>query len=222
MMVQTPQPDVVLIQEVNHVVEKILPSRAIYPYYHKLKGRGTAILSKYPIKKEGVIDFGARPNSCVWVDIDMDGTIIRYYSAHLESNRLNEETVKMITDKEHDRGHVYSSLKHMIRNYQRYASVRVDQAEKIKKHMSNSPYPVIMGGDLNETPMSYAYQTLSSEMIDAFVRRGSGSGNTWIGLIPLLRIDYILSDSELEIQSYYRMKSNLSDHYPIKATFDLK
>ena len=37
MLLEEPQPDIILLQEVNHIVEKILPTRTTYPFYHKLK-----------------------------------------------------------------------------------------------------------------------------------------------------------------------------------------
>ena len=217
-----PQPDIILLQEVNHVVEKILPSKSIYPYYHKLKRRGTAILSKYPIQKEGAIDFGAKPNSCVWADINIDGQVIRTYSVHLESNKLSEESVKMITKSEHDRSNLITEVGKMVNQYHKYSYVRANQAQRIKKHAISSPHPVIIAGDFNETPISHTYQNLSANMNDAWLDKGIGLGSTWIGLIPMLRIDYLLSDKNLEIQSYQRLKSRLSDHYPIKASYKLK
>ena len=222
MLLEEPQPDIILLQEVNHIVEKILPTRTTYPFYHKLKNRGTAVLSKYPIVQEGVIDFGAKPNSCVWADIDINEETIRVYSAHLESNRLSEESVKIITKSNHDNSNLISEFGSMIRRYHRYSSVRVEQADKIRTHMDKSPYPVVVAGDFNETPISYTYQKLSEDLSDAYREQGAGIGTTWIGLIPMLRIDYLLADSRLKPLSYERMNSKLSDHYPIKASYDLK
>ena len=37
---------------------------------------------------------------------------------------------------------------------------RVSEALKIKKHINKSPYPVIVCGDFNDTPLSYTYSTL--------------------------------------------------------------
>ncbi len=222
MILEEPQPDIILLQEVNHIVEKILPSRAIYPYYHKLKSRGTAILSKYPIVKEGVIDFGAKPNSCVWADIDIGADTIRAYSAHLESNRLSEESVKIITETNHSKTNLISEFGSMINRYHKYSSVRAEQAAKINAHVEKSPHLVVVAGDFNETPISYTYQKLAGDLSDAYRMRGAGLGSTWIGLIPMLRIDYLLAEEGLQPLTYERMESRLSDHYPIKASYDLK
>ena len=222
MIFEEPQPDIILLQEVNHIVEKILPTSATHPYYHKLKSRGTAILSKYPILKKGVIDFGAKPNSCVWADIDIGSDTIRAYSAHLESNRLSKESVKIITDTNHNRSNLISEFASMVNRYHKYSSVRAEQAEKIKAHIVKSQHPVVVAGDFNETPISYTYQKLSEDLSDAYQERGMGVGSTWIGLIPMLRIDYLLADSRLTPLSYERMNSKLSDHYPIKASYELK
>ena len=222
MILEEPQPDIILLQEVNHIVEKILPLSTKYPHYHKLKSRGTAILSKYPIVEEGVIDFGAKPNSCVWADIDIGGDTIRTYSVHLESNRLSEESVNIITKSDHSKNNLVSEFGSMINKYHKNSSVRAEQADQIKFHVEKSPHQVVVAGDFNETPISYTYQKLAKDLSDAYRERGAGLGSTWIGLIPMLRIDYLLADEGLSPLTYERMESRLSDHYPIKASYDLK
>ena len=222
MISQEPQPDIILAQEVNRVVEKILPSKTEYPYYHKLKRRGAVIISKYPIVKQGYVDFGAKPNSCLWADINIDGEISRIYSIHLESNRFSNESYKMLTDSDYGGQETLTGLKDIVNKYQKYSSIRAEQAEQVKAHMDKSPYPVIIAGDLNDPPISYAYKTLSKGMNDTFKQKGRGFGTTWNGMIPLLRIDYILSDPAYDIRSFDIIKSNLSDHYPVKAVFELK
>ncbi len=217
-----PAPDIILAQEVNKVVEKILPSKTRYPYYHKLKRRGAVIISKYPIVKQGFVDFGAKPNSCLWADIEINGKISRVYSIHLESNRFSSKSVKMLTDSKYEGQETLSGIKEILSKYQKYALIRAEQAEQVKNHMRSSPYPVIIAGDLNEPPISYSYRTLKRDMLDAFIEKGNGLGTTWNGNIPLLRIDYMLADQDYEIHSFHILKSNLSDHYPVKAVFELK
>ena len=57
-------------------------------------------------------------------------------------------------------------------------------------------------------------------MINAFVAKGAGIGNTYAGISPTLRIDNIFVDPRFDVQQYCRIKRKLSDHYPIVT--DLK
>ena len=44
-------------------------------------------------------------------------------------------------------------------------------------------------------------------------------GSTYNGNFPAFRIDYILFDDNFKALSYKRITSDISDHYPIVATF---
>ena len=98
-------------------------------------------------------------------------------------------------------------------------SKRAVQVEAIKIHINKSPYPVILCGDFNDTPNSYAYHKLSNGLKDAFVEQGVGLGRSYNGNFPSLRIDYILYSPELNIHSFNTKNVKLSDHFPILAGF---
>jgi endonuclease/exonuclease/phosphatase family metal-dependent hydrolase len=216
-----PLPDIICAQETNWVVEKIFAT-GHFPYYHKIDNRGAVILSKYPFLNTGIVDFGAKLNSCLWVDIEYKGKTIRIYSAHLESNRLKKESYKMLAEEDYVSEQTINGIEDMIFKYHKYTGVRADQAEKIQASIQQSPFPVILCGDFNDPPMSYTYRTLSRGLVDAFEESGRGIGTTWQGIIPFLRIDYIMYDPAFRSSGYARLNSQLSDHYPIKAVIDLK
>src|SRR5690606_914189 len=67
--------------------------------------------------------------------------------------------------------------------------MRARQVEAISALIKESPYPVIVCGDLNDTPASYSYKQLKQGLHDAFVRSGKGIGQTFINKLPALRID---------------------------------
>ncbi len=221
---RAPVADVICIQEVNEVVETMLHNiSAEYPHRYHRSNKATMILSKYPIRQSGDLDFGSKVNSCLWADIGVDGETIRVYSAHLESNRLSDDSHRMLTeqeDYEHDKA--VSGIWDIVTKYYRYSSVRADQADMIYEHASTTELPVIISGDFNDPPMSYVYRRFMSDYTDSFRAKGAGIGTTWSGRIPLLRIDYILSNRLLEVKSFEVLKSGLSDHYPIKSVFELK
>jgi len=92
------------------------------------------------------------------------------------------------------------------------------QTDIITEHINDSPYPVIICGDLNDTPTSYAYRILSKGLKDAFTGSGKGFGITYAGEnFPAFRIDYILHDDMFNAVNFTRNKISLSDHYPISS-----
>lgn len=71
----------------------------MYPYFHYLIQHGTAIYSRFPILDKGLVEFGTKTNSCLWVDLLVQGRKLRVYSVHLQSNRITKE-LEQITDDE--------------------------------------------------------------------------------------------------------------------------
>ncbi|MFT6807489.1 MAG: endonuclease/exonuclease/phosphatase family metal-dependent hydrolase [Saprospiraceae bacterium] len=222
LMNRDPKPDIICVQEVNPIVQEALSEAFDYPYFHQLDKRGTVIISRYPIIEKGLVDFGPKLNSCLWADINVNDQIVRVYSAHFESNRLNQSSYDFLAKEGgYESKEAIRGINDLLRKYPKYATARANQAEQVKKHIKASPYPVILCGDFNDPPMSYTYHTFKEELDDTFMKNGRGWGTTWIGGIPLLRIDYILSSPELNNTSFSCLKSNLSDHYPVKASFDI-
>jgi endonuclease/exonuclease/phosphatase family metal-dependent hydrolase len=81
--------------------------------------------------------------------------------------------------------------------------------------MNESPYPMVLCGDFNDLPNSYAYRKVRGNLADAFTELGSGVGNTYSGIVPTLRIDQIFIDPSFQVTQYFRHKKKLSDHYPV-------
>ncbi len=93
--------------------------------------------------------------------------------------------------------------------------LREEQANYIAKHIQKSPYPVLVCGDLNDTPSSYAYNQLSHGLKDAFKEKGIGFGSTYAGTLPFLRIDYAFTSQDCTVDAFRVIPISSSDHYPI-------
>jgi len=125
LMHRDPVPDIICAQEVNPIVNEALIGAFDYPHYHKLKKRGSVIMSKYPIVREGLIDFGAKLNSCLWADVAVDLDTIRIYSVHLESNRLTQETYDFLAKEGYDNMGAINGIKDLLGKYPRSIAYRL-------------------------------------------------------------------------------------------------
>jgi len=214
-----PRPDILCLQEAGPLALKAFDRLSGYSYSHSFSPKGAVIYSTYPIVRKGFLDFKSKVNSCLWADIVMHSSdTVRVYSVHLESTRLSNSSYDLLADKGLQSASA-QGIKDLVMKYPLYAGKRASQAHLVKEHMANSPYPIVLCGDMNEPPASYTYRILKKNMTDAFVETGTGLGNTWKGKIPMLRIDYIFASDKLTNTSYTCLRSDLSDHYPVKASF---
>ena len=179
------------------------------------KGLFTATI--HPIAGVGEIIFPKTRNSCIYTDIILNGDTARIYNCHLESNRILPEEyyifdeINLNYDEEQLR-----DLKSVARKIKNSSIVRSRQVDSVARHISQSPYPVILCGDFNDTPVSFTYQSIKKNLDDAFINSGRGFGISYKRRLLFLRIDYILYDPSMwKPEAYSCPKIYLSDHFPV-------
>lgn len=214
--------DIFCVQEVTSSKAQQAVGKFNFKYEHKIPYRGTAILSRFPIVKSGEVSFGTRANSCVWADIKIREKIVRVYNVHLKSNRLSTEAEKLLKKGDIQEKETWSNIKGIFGKFRYTSKIRVEQARKVRDHIVQSPYPVILCGDFNETPQSYVYAMLSEGLCDSFGEKGFGLGSTYSGSIPALRIDFILTDPRLRVLDCEILKEEYSDHYPVVTKIEIQ
>lgn len=196
-------------------------------YTHALTQKryfGVATFSKYPIVGRGEIDFeNDDNNSCIYSDILINEDTIRVFNAHLGSIRFQNDDYEFFGEEADTRYQYRNKAGRRILGRLKIAfQKRAEQSELVAAEIERSPYPVILCGDLNDTPVSYCYRQFSSILEDAFSYSGEGTGETYIGKVPSNRIDYIFHSSDLMVGAFTTHEIEMSDHKPISAEFGLK
>lgn len=204
-------PDIVCLQE-YHPDFKL--DKAIYPFEHKVmtpknKNFGQVIFSKFPIISSGSLDFENSGNNGIYADlVTRNRDTIRVYNMHFQSLRLSPSLDNL------QKANSKKLLGRIGQSFEKQES----QVQKFLDNEQQSPYPVIVAGDFNNSATSYMYRKVKGDKIDAFAKAGSGTGATfWFDIIPL-RIDFILPDESLPVADFETYNLNLSDHKPIMAT----
>ncbi|MBI4648835.1 MAG: endonuclease/exonuclease/phosphatase family protein [Bacteroidia bacterium] len=183
---------------------------------------GIATFSAFPIINKKKICFSNSKNICIYTDLLINNDTVRVYNFHLESIRFEIKDYKFIDnikfrmDEEQAKG-----AKGIIGKLKQAFIKRAQQADTISGHINKSPYPVIICGDFNDTPFSYAYRKIKGQLYDSFIENGKGFGVTYSGKFPSYRIDYILYSEPLQSLSYQRGPSGLSDHIPVIFYFKM-
>ena len=101
---------------------------------------------------------------------------------------------------------------------------REEQAKIIHANIDSCRYPVIICGDFNDAPNSYATYKIGKGFKDTFRTSGVGRGITFHEeILPNYRIDCILHDKQYNSYGHtVHTELTVSDHYPVSAFILLK
>lgn len=230
------QPDVICIQEFftrkkgeyNQIkaLKEILQTQHYYfepSVGNDYESQGLAIFSKFPIKNTGHILFDntTRGNEALFADIQADDKVFRIYNVHLQSINFQPEDYKYLKTVTKDLTNVESS-KRIGSRLKRAFHKRSEQAKQLKSHTDSCKLPYIIAGDFNDTPASFAVNTISAGLKNSFREKGSGFGITYNGDFPNFQIDYILTTKHFDIRSYRIIDKKISDHYAVRSDLELK
>lgn len=223
--------DIVCIQEamLNQnpwagVVSKTLRSYLDedYPYINVIRvnrgGSTLALLSKYPIKEAKEIPLPSWVNGAVAYKVDIRGKETLVINVHLESFRLHrvdgEDYLRLAKDGDAVRlkDALRAKLSPTFRSHNIQANIIHDLIQ------SYGSGRVIVCGDFNDTPLSYARYKIGEGLEDAFVSKGNGLGITFHTRPFFVRIDHILFGPAFRaLRCEVDKTASESDHYPIEA-----
>jgi len=233
--IRSERPDIICLQEFysstksEYQPEKIKKFFSDTPYntiHYSFKngknsGYGIATFSRYPIVNQGTISFPKTTNEAIFTDVVIGNDTFRIYNNHLQSIQLQRrnynflDTLRLRYDDEQ-----LKEIRDISSRLKTAYILRSAQVNAISKHISSSPYPVIVCGDFNDTPVSYSYRKMRKGLKDAFISAGQGVGSTYQGIFPYFRIDYIFHDKHFKPVLFEKVEAKLSDHYPIICTFE--
>jgi endonuclease/exonuclease/phosphatase family metal-dependent hydrolase len=232
-VVKSRKPDIICFQEIyingsaSKMDTEIMKALGGKYYSHKkLFGRGKnkfygiVTYSRFPIAGKGEIVHPGSSSLSIYTDVVISKDTFRIFNNHLQSFRLRKTErsfVEELVDSEDKQS--MNEIKTLSKSLKTGFVRRALQAQMVKNYVNRSPYPVIVIGDFNDTPVSYAYRKIRKGLNDSFVKSGYGAGFTYHGNYPPNRIDYILYDNKLQSTNFEILKAKYSDHYPVIASF---
>lgn len=188
---------------------------------------GLACYSKFPIDKVARIPIESDFNGAGMYEIKIGKKSITIVNNHLESNRLTAEDKilfkELVVDKNRKK---LDAVTQTIRSHLDPAfKTRAVQANIIAECIQiqrGKTDAMIVCGDFNEPPISYAYETIKGNFLDAFKYTGRGMGITYHEDGFYFRIDYIMHTLNLQAYNCTVGDVKYSDHYPIWAWIKFK
>ncbi|GAB6012888.1 endonuclease/exonuclease/phosphatase family protein [Viscerimonas tarda] len=198
-----------------------------YPYYSVVNLRpeekaytyGVACFSKYPIISSKDIPYESDNGSALF-KLNINGKIIAVVNNHLESNGLTEEDRELYNKFLKETSSVkIDDIANNIRQRLGHAfRKRASQAETLEACIKEQDADgMIVCGDFNDTPISYAYHKLKGDLIDSYVENEFGPRITYHENHFWFKIDFILHSSNIKSYNCTIDKVKYSDHYPVWA-----
>jgi endonuclease/exonuclease/phosphatase family metal-dependent hydrolase len=236
-IIKEQQPDIINMQEyfthnsdkaaMANSIQKVL--RTNYYYFKPVKttpydSTGLAIFSRFPIINRDTIPvtIDGVETEGIFVDLKRDNKVFRVYCVHLQSTHFSR-TDNAYLDKLSHNGKPSLHESKLIGGKLKLAFIRRgQQVLAIKQQMERCPYPYIITGDFNDTPLSFAVNQMAKGLKNAFVEKGSGLGVTYYGQFPGFQLDYIMVNPQFNVINYQIIKQKLSDHYPVFSDLQLK
>lgn len=200
--------------------------RALKTYpYHRIDKLGSAqsnriaCYSKHPILSARKLKGNSSYNGSVVYEIKVGPDTLTLINNHLESNKLTKEDKvvyeSMLAAPERDK--VESGTRLLLGKLAEASAIRAPQADAIAQTVRESVHPyVIVCGDFNDTPISYAHRVAGQGLDDAFTQSGQGFGISYNQNKFYFRIDHILVSRNMKTYNCTVDRSiKDSDHYPI-------
>lgn len=192
-----------------------------YPY-RKKHFFDVGILSKYPFDEveSPVLAQDSLGYFIKAWDVDAPGGNIRVVNMHLSSLRFTRNDSQLIESMNTPSGRkkrIKSVTKKLDVGFRSHAR----QARAVRQVLDETPGDVLVMGDMNDTPGSFAYRTICGDDVrDAWADTGFGPIYTFHAHHLYVKIDHILYRGDLRVLSCRRDKKGESDHYPMVAVFE--
>lgn len=223
--------DIACLQEASAAevgLEKIKKTLDAHYRYHDMeypdsakKGTCVAVYTRYPIVGKERIRYKSTGNMSMAYWLDIDGERVLLVNNHLETTGFSpeqKEKFHQLVKGEMETDTAEATSKWLVVKLAEGMRKRAPEADAVARYVARKGkgHPVILCGDFNDSPISYAHHTIASQLTDCYIATGNGPGISYHRMGFFVRIDNIMCSEHFEPYGCRidRSISN-SDHYPI-------
>ncbi len=215
--------DIVCLQEARLNDAIIEAAAGTYPYVDSVihVGRGDCLVlfSKHPILSKERIMYKSKGNLSAAFRVRIGGETVTVVNNHFETSGLSladragfKEMVKGNSGKDT----IKAESRRLAVKLGESVKIRAPQVDAVAEYVSKCKGPVILCGDFNDSPISYAHRTLDKLLTDCYVATGNGPGISYHHNAIFVRIDNLMCSAHYRPYGCKVDRNNgYSDHYPI-------
>ena len=226
-LLKSMQPDIISFQEFrNHqlaedtyAIEYMAEALDMphYKFVHlPVHIHGSVVYSRYPITRIDTLFMQREEiNSGFLATVETPLGLLGVGNVHMSSFQLMQtfEKASGISDK----------LTALYRRSDEAIRLQQTKVEQVLNITDKYPYPIVLTGDWNASPHTRITYPFRKKFVDSFNAAGSGLGWTYPVWGPLgIRIDYQFASEELLVLDHQVIRSVISDHYPIMASYTIQ
>jgi len=198
--------------------------RPLYPYIetinHPNGGNGLMVLSKFPILGKELIPYASKGNLSAAFRLSVKGKEVLLVNNHLETTGLSLEErrkFKNLVKGKLETDTAEQTSKLLIVKLAEATKKRAPEADAVANYLSRyKGKSIILCGDFNDSPISYAHRTIAQDLTDCFIESGNGLGISYHRSGFYVRIDNIMCSKDWKPYGCkVDSKIAVSDHYPM-------
>ena len=189
-------------------------------HQNALTFNGVGIHTRFPIIRKERIWYPSNTNGSVAYYLNTGKDTLLVINNHLEGTHLSDEernNYKRLLRGKMERDTAKAESMFLIEKLGNNNARRAPQAEAVHRYIEeHRQYPIIVCGDFNDTPISYARRTIAQGLTDCFQETGRGLGLSYNQKGFYFRIDHLLCSPDLQpFNCQIDDKMDASDHFPL-------
>lgn len=230
------QADIVCVQEDYDRWRRYVMDRyqELFPYNDTLSilrtksfSNGLGIHTRFPIVRRERIKYESEANGSVAYYLKVGNDTLLVINNHLENTHLSMKDrlqYKQLISGEMGKDTMKEESKLLVGKLSMASAMRASAAEAVHQYIvEHSQYPVIVCGDFNDTPISYARHVIADGLTDCYAKSGRGLGLSYNQKGFFFRIDHIFcSDHFKPLKCEIDDKIDFSDHFPLVCWLKIK
>lgn len=222
------KPDIATLQEATYAgeekLEQVNTTLGRYGYHYAMAEKSVvpvSIVSRWPIVRSEFVFRKSNNSAVAFYVVPKRGDTLVVVNVHFQSMQLSEADRENYHEivRNPDEAEDVKGKRQLLSKIANAGPVRALQADTLATFLDrHKGEKIILMGDFNDTPISYAHHKVCTRLTDVYRATGNGIGRSFNRDAIYVRIDNIFCSSHFKpFAARVQEEVLFSDHYPVIA-----